>query len=583
MSTDDERPGGISIELSPFLAGACALVVAIVLAYSNSLQSPFVFDDHPNIVRNPIVHDLGLFAAPWRVDASLAPGTLVYGLRSRYLAFLTFAVNYRIHGTRVFGYHLVNVAIHVAAALVLFAATRRLLGLASLDASRVRGHESGIALLVAALFALHPLQTQAVTYVVQRMTSLAGLLCLVAFWSYLGARTAESGRKRRLCAAAYGLALVAAFFTKQNVVTFPLILVLVEIFLVGSKGGERVRRLAIPIVLLVALPLAGQSTLRAGTSDAKAIDATLHAPDIGVREYVLTQIPVLVTYLRLTVLPIRQNLDHDYPASRSLFEPKVVACGALLCLLFALGVWLLARRGTRDPAWRLVGLGILWFFVMHVVESSGVGRLDFLFEHRMYLPSVGLFLAAVVAVVVGLPPRRLPLAFAAGTAAVLVLGAATWVRNQVWRDDVRLYRDVAAKSPRKPRALLSLGESLLEKKRVTEAEAAFVRAFELDPRKVETLVNLGVVARIKREPEKAESYFREALTVVANHWVALVNLGDLVLERGDRAAAERYYRRAAEYEQLSTIARGRLERLQAAQSPRVSFAVSPPTAATNNR
>jgi hypothetical protein len=582
MPETGARAGGIRIAVSPWVAGACALAVAVVLAYSNSFGVPFVFDDGINIVGNPIVHDLGLFAAPWRVDESVAPKALVYQFRSRYLAVLTFALNYRVHGARVFGYHLVNVAIHVAAALLLVAATRRLLELKAFDDSRVRGHETGIALLVGALFALHPLQTQAVTYVVQRMASLAGLLCLLGLWAYLRARSEERTGARRRFAAASGLALGAAFFTKQNVVTFPLVLGLVEVWLVGSRGRERARWLALPAALVLVLLALGQWTLRASAADVMEINAQVLPPDVGAREYVLTQIPVLVTYLRLSVLPVSQNLDYDYPVARSLFEPRVVACGALLAALFGLGVWLLAGRGGRDPAWRLVGLGILWFFVTHAAESSGFGALDLLFEHRMYLPSVGLALAAVVALAAGLPPRRLPVAFAGATAVALVLGAATWARNQVWRSELRLYRDVVAKSPNKPRALTSLGESLLEARRVGEAEGVFLRSLAIDPDNPDTLVHLGVVSRVERNSEAAERYFRRALTVAAEHWVALVNLGDLALERGDRRAAEELYRRAAGHEELSTIARRRLERLRATPSGE-SAATRPPVPATDGR
>ncbi|MGH7337829.1 MAG: tetratricopeptide repeat protein, partial [Myxococcota bacterium] len=366
---------------------------------------------------------------------------------------------------------------------------------------------------------------------------------------------------------AYGLALVGAFLSKQNALAFPLILVLVELVLFGTRGRELARRIALPVALLVILPALGQLTLRATASNLDEINAVVLDEGIGRREYVLTQIPVLVTYLRLALLPVGQNLDHDVSAVRSLFEPAVVASGTLLVALLALGVWLLAGRGRRDPGWRLVGLGIVWFFVLHAVESSGVGRIDFLFEHRMYLPSAGLFLAAVVAIALGAPPRLVPVSLAAVAAAALVLGAATWARNQVWRSELRLYRDVVAKSPEKARALTTLGRILLDKRRADEAEALFLRALEVEPRRVETLVSLGVVARVKRDPARAESYLGAAVALDPEHWVALVNLGDLALERGDLAEAERDYRRAAEHEELSTFARRRLERLARGQRP----------------
>jgi hypothetical protein len=183
-------------------ASTAALALAIVLAYSNSWRAPFVFDDGFNIVRNPIVHDLSHFVHPWRVDGTVAPPALVYTLWSRYPAYLSFALDYALHGLDVRGYHVVNLAIHLAAALTVVALVRALLALPLFDRSRLRGREGATALLAGALFGLHPLQTQSVTYVVQRMTSLGGLFCLLAMLAYVravrdGARSAAGARGRR--------------------------------------------------------------------------------------------------------------------------------------------------------------------------------------------------------------------------------------------------------------------------------------------------------------------------------------------------------------------------------------------------
>ncbi len=542
--------------------------MVVVLAYSNSLRVPFVFDDELNILRNPIVHDLALFVAPWKLDPALAPPALVHGFHSRYPAFLTFALDWAVHGSDVLGYHLVNLAIHLGALLVLLALVRAVLGLPRFDGSRVRGHETPIALLVGALFSLHPLQTQAVTYIVQRMTSLAALLCLISLLAYVRARSCSPGAKRRVLAIGCLAALVVAMATKQNAFVFPVVLIVAELVLFRSDCRTRMTWLAIPMtcVLFVAPTLyvwpQHAAGLAAHSPETEASTLLLKGSD-----YRITQLRVLVTYLRLFVLPVNQTLDYDYPVSRSWVEPAVLGSGILLAGLFATGVWLSVGREGRDPAWRLVGFGLVWFFVMHAVESSGIEALDPIFEHRMYLPSVGLCLALVVASFVGLPPRMARAGMAGLASVALVLGCATYARNQVWKSELRLWKDVVEKSPLKARAWMGVGERLLELRRADEAERHYLRAHELEPNNAAAIVQLGVVARIQRDDRRAEELFLRVLELEPRHWLARVNLGDISYGRGDRSAAERFWEEAAEVELLTTFARRRLERLRAGLDP----------------
>jgi tetratricopeptide (TPR) repeat protein len=354
--------------------------------------------------------------------------------------------------------------------------------------------------------------------------------------------------------------------TKQNYVAFPLVMIAADLVL--FPGGWRLRRrwLVLP-ALGLALGLAASLGLReAAAGLGPRYEVGNLGPDLSRSDYQRTQIDVLVTYLRLFALPTGQNLDYDYPVAKSWAEPALLAKLALLVALAAVGVGLSASNRTRDPGWRLVGLGIVWFFAMHAVESSGVEVLDLIFEHRMYLPSVGLVLAVVVGAAAGLPERLTRPAAAALAAAALVLGAATYARNEVWRSESRLWKDVLAKSPKKVRPLLAMGERMLELRRVGEAERYFERAYQLDPGHATVLVQLGAIAQMKGDAARAEDLFRRVLEIEPNHWIALANLGDLALARGDREEALRYFAHAAEHEQLSTLARARLERLRRSEA-----------------
>ena len=412
------------------------------------------------------------------------------------------------------------------------------------------------------------------TYVVQRMASLAALLCLVSLWAQLRARIAPDRAVRRRFVALSALALLAAFFTKQNAYAFPAILILVDLVAFPGRWRERRRWLAVPLCGVAVVALLGIRYLAAGERTEPSAAASVRKSgiaraevgpfgDMTAGDYRRTQLNVLTTYLRLWLLPVGQSLDHDYPISRRWREPRLLASMVLLAALAGSGALLLVGGKLRDPGWRLVGLGIAWFFLAHAVESSGIELIDPMFEHRMYLPSVGLGLALVAAVTLLLPARGLTLAFPLLAAGTLVLGAATWARNEVWRSELRLWQDVLARNPNRVRALEAVAERLLALRRVEEARGLLQRAHDLEPQRAGVLVQLGVVARVKGENDLAESWFRQAVAVEPNHWIALVNLGDLALARGEREAAVELYERAARHEQLSAIARGKLDRMRA--------------------
>lgn len=451
-------------------AQAAAVAAAAVACYANTFSASFHFDDFHAIVENAALRDMDRFWASH--------------LGSRMVGYLSFALDHRLHGLDVRGYHAVNLLVHISTALLVFALARLLFRTPALAGSRLQADADLVALLAALLFAVHPVQTQAVTYVVQRLASLSTFFSVLAVVAWLRWRIAGG--------AAYAVALAATFlalFTKESAATLPLLLVLCElVFFEGSP-----RRLAPLVPFLLAIPLLVAAVLRAGPLENQiSVAGPWTGRIITHGEYLATELRVVVTYLRLLVWPSGQTLFYDYPVHRSFADPPVLASLLLLAALAALAVWIFARWRQSAPQARLVAFGIAWFFVALSVESGAVVIVDVIYEHRLYYPSVGAFLAMAAGSVWaadGLarrwPGARRALAFCAA-AALAGLAVATFQRNRVWADDVSLWEDVARKAPRMPAAQYALGLALADAGLAERAEAAHLRALALNPYFVES-------------------------------------------------------------------------------------------------
>jgi tetratricopeptide (TPR) repeat protein len=263
-------------------------------------------------------------------------------------------------------------------------------------------------------------------------------------------------------------------------------------------------------------------------------------------EYLINQFRVVVTYIRLLFFPANQNLDYDYPTYESLFEPAVLCSFLVLAALGGFAIYLYRRSGPRAtsplpaprPA-RLIAFGIFWFFITLLVESSIIPIADHIFEHRLYLPAVGPFLAVTVLAFQGgsrLSPR---LVAGAMTVAVLVLAVATWERNRVWGSAISLWSDVVEKSPGKVRGHFNLGVAYKEADRLDEAigelEAALAatKAYDYDPAYLSKLNDyLGVVYNRKGMVDQAYERLRTAVSLDGGNANAHSNLALVLGKKG---------------------------------------------------
>jgi tetratricopeptide (TPR) repeat protein len=507
---------------------AAALLVTLVglAAYANTFAVPFQYDDLVVLLGEPRI--TGFAPSP----ASL-----------RFLGDLSFALCYRLFGERTPGYHLVNLAIHLANALLVYALVQRLARTEAGRGSVLERERHAIGAVAALLFVAHPLQTQAVTYIVQRYTSLAACFFLLAIVSYLGSRIEP---RRGRAAAWYALflaATVAALWTKENAWTLPLVVVTAESLLFRAPLRERLRHLSPFIAGAIALMIAA---LASGLTLAR-LDALTRVDTAMPRtHYLLTQLVVVADYLRLLALPWGQNLDPDVPIRESLLQPPVLAALLLHATLVASAIWAARTGRARAPALLAVSLGVAWFYETLLVESSIIPIVDVMYEHRVYLPSVGLFVAAAVLLALLPLPAWSGRKTVATAAVVLLLAALTFARNRVWRDDLSLWTDAAAGSPHKARPLNNVGVAYASRGDPRAAASWFARAMAADPTYSKAWFNLGEALQQQGRCDLAMSHYeRFALAhpgyaeVFARLAACSAAIGDERRAAGYRAAYER--------------------------------------------
>jgi tetratricopeptide (TPR) repeat protein len=531
-------------------AALAALFAALaVVAYWRGLHAPFYFDDLRNIVHNPLLRDLSWFARPWDVGDSGADSFHLHAFKTRFVAHLSFALNYRFGALDVTGYHVVGLALHLSNALLVGLVVRRALRLPAFSSSSLAADADRIAIVAAGLFALHPIQTEAVIYTVQRAAVLAAGFCLLSFWFYLRA-LAGSGRARWGWAAAALAALAAASLSKQNAVIFPLVVVLFDLLFVERERRARLAWLALPALALLIVPLQQLYLVLRSVGGQDLLERATTLPGaVGRLDYLFTETRVVVRYLALLLVPAGQTLEHDVAWSRSLWEPAVLASAALLAALLAGAVWLARRRAGRegapsrfgDSAWRLVGFGALWFFLCLAVESSVIPIPDAMLEHRLYLPSVGFFVAVAAAVALAgrSERRRLRLGALAGVA--VVLAVVTFQRSAIWADEARFWADLVEKSPRKPRVLYNAGYFALQRGHGARARELLERAVAADPGYAAAWVWLGHLARRDGDAERAIASYRSAAAADPKNWATLVDLRIVLLRNKELEEAERIW------------------------------------------
>ncbi len=491
---------------------AAVVATAGLLVYINSFAGVMLFDDTKHIVNNDAIR-------------TLSPVTQhLWGPR-RPLVQLSLAVNYAASGLRVWGYHAFNLAVHLLAAVTLFGLVRRTL----LRQSRAERAEispalessaaSWLAFAVALLWVVHPLNTQSVTYLIQRGESMMGLFYLLTL--YCTARGVGSPHRRWWYAAAI-VACALGMGSKAVMVTAPLIALLYDRIFIAPSVVQALRQRwplyaglsATWVVLLFTGVARGVLSPPAGV----AAGVGLGVQDSSPWTYALTQPGVILNYLRLAVVPHALCLDYDWPLAETagaIVWPAV----AITALLFAT-LWSLRRR----PRAGFLGA---CFFVILAPTSSVIPIMDRAFEHRMYLPLVAVIALLVLGVRAALlrlgelspaiKRLRVPAATGLLLAAVTISGLLTVRRNADYHSEETMWGDVVAKRPDNPRAHTNLGKALGDAGRHEEARLSYLAALRIHPDRLAAQSGLAVVLKRQRRYEEAVAEFRKALEIEPHH------------------------------------------------------------------
>jgi hypothetical protein len=360
---------------------AIGLIIGIALvAYSNTFHVPFQFDDRPNITHNPNVQ-IKVFT--WDRVKQFVKNT--YKESIRVFSYFTLALNYYFGEFNVFGYHLVNFFIHIASGIFLYWFLILTFDLPSLK-EKYGSISFKVALFTSLIFISHPIQTQSVTYIVQRMASMAGMFYLLSMVLYIKGRL-SSGHSRFIYFGGLVVSYLLGVFTKENVAILPLFIALYEFYFfqnldLSPKGKKVLYGLvAVPLILLAfGFILWGERYIN-------VIIEGYQYRTFTMSERVLTQFRVVLYYLTLLVYPqaSRLNLDYDFPISKTILDPPTTLISILIIAgLIGYSLWTAKKRP-------ILSFCILWYFGNLAIESS-VFPLEIVFEHRLYLPAVGPFI-----------------------------------------------------------------------------------------------------------------------------------------------------------------------------------------------
>jgi tetratricopeptide (TPR) repeat protein len=523
------------LSLAVIAAGAVAV-------YSNSLRCPFVYDDlAADVVPNAMIRHLW---PPWEVlltcsGTKIAPAT-------RPVVQLSFAVNYTMGGFNTMPYHATNLAIHLLAGWTLFGFVRRTLLLPKFE-DRFHRAATPLALTVSCLWTLHPLQTQAVTYIAQRYESMMGLFFLLALYSV--SRCGDSPAPGRWVVAAVTCVLMA-LGCKEVAVSLPLIVLLYDrVFLAGSFAQAWRQRRGMYLGLLAVW-------LAFAASQVMASDRSQWA-GFGMKttwwEYLLSQPGVILHYLRLSFWPHPLVLDYGWPVART--------AGAILPGLAVVGglalaaIWALWRR----PEWGFLGV---CFFLILAPTSSFMPVADLCCEHRMYLPLAAVVIAVVLGgyaaatsrLAAGLPAWVMPTL--CGGVAVVALGLAitTWQRNRDYETALSIWQDTVAKVPGNWRAQDNLSDALFHLGRFEDAVACARQALKFNDDSAPAYYNLGASLARLGKTDEALACYEKALEIDSDYIQAHTNLGANLANRGRHEQAIVHFRRAIELDSHYALA-----------------------------
>lgn len=555
--TGSSGSNGVIILFGRDLLLLLSMSVVVFLIYSNTFRSPFHFDDVKNIQQNSRIHLTSLSS-----ENFIEIGSEVLS-SNRPVAMFSFALNHYFHRYDVEGYHVVNIMIHILTGIFLYFLVKTILSIPLLRPKDE--HHVWIPFFTVFIWLVHPIQTQSVTYIVQRMNSLSAMFYILSLLLYIKARLATGTRKIWPLYSGCVLAGLLSVGSKEIAATLPFFIFLFEWYFLQDLNWAWLKKRFLPLAGLLLL-LAILILIFLGSHPFEKILDGYRTFNFTLTQRLLTEFRVVIFYFSLLIFPYpsRLNLDWDFPLSNSLLDPITTLLSFLaIAGLIGLAAYLAKSEEPRpkvgassnekaNKVWEskppnsrighsspfkargmpafsrnhLFSFCILWFLGNLVIESSVIA-LDIIFEHRTYLPSMLMILMFVLLGYRIKRPRWL--GFGLLCTITLIFSYWTYERNKIWGDEVTLWRDCVIKSPQKARPHYNLGTSLSAEGKTSEAIHHYLEAIRIKPNYAEAYGNLGVDLMNQGNIQEAILRYREALRIKPDYGKAHYNLGFALL------------------------------------------------------
>lgn len=519
-----------------YIFALISLAFLILTLYGNSFYCGWHFDDYPNIVNNQNVH---LNILSWKeITKAFYDGDSI----GRPFAYLSFALNYYFGGTNVFGYHLVNILIHFIASIFLFLFIYQTLKLPILN-GKYENNAYAISLLATFFWAVSPVQVNAVTIIVQRMASMAGMFYIMAMYFYLKGRIACERWGKNIYFVLCGITCVFAFGSKENAIILPVIMLIYDILLIQGISWHHIIRKKMIFILFISLLL---FLLAVFCIDFSTLFDGYEIRPFTLKDRLLTQPRVVLYYISLLLYPIgfRLTLLHDIEISTSIIQPWTTPT-AIIIIFMLIGLALFMSK--RKP---IISFCILFFFLNHLIEGSFI-PLELIFEHRNYIPSMLFFLPIAIFAIYVLDyfAYKKNVQFLPAFLIIFMLageGHTTHMRNGVLDNSLKLWYDNVFKSPNLSIVHNNLGKDYVDKGLYLKGVHEFNKAIELDRymnlnQRGLAYHNIGLFYQYEvKDSDRAYINFKKGLELSSGYYEMWRSIIDIELVRGHLQSAFQY-------------------------------------------
>jgi len=497
------------------------LTLTGLLAYLNSFSVPFHYDDFHFLKEQLIIKSLPLYL-DW------ITGHFAAVITSRAFLLFTFYLNYMVGGLDTFGYHLVNLSIHIAVAFTFY------LLIACYVDNKDDDRYHTIALLAALFFVVHPINTESVTYISSRSSELSTLLMLGTMLLFFRA----TGKEFSFLPYGFSVVLfVLGLASKESAIVLPALLILFDYYFVAGKDGNFLSRIKyhLPFWVLMAAGFAFYA-------------GSITHPEMYDRPWpthLLTEITVFVDYLRLMIIPVGLTIDHSVTESISLDLRAGLSVAVVAGLLLA--AYLFRNKS------RVLSFSIFWFFI-NLTPFLAMRMSDYMAERWVYAAGLG-FCLALSKLFVDASQRYTRTGIAAIVGIVLFFGVLTSMRNDVYRDPITLWADALKKAPEKSKAYVNLSAAYLERGNIDKAIGIMELSLKQGNRAVATYLNLAIAYFMKDDLKKAEEIML-TLNGSISAEIYYYNLGSIYKQKKEYRKAIETFTKASEGKNYSPAVLG---------------------------